>query len=120
MENHKVAMLQRAEAKLGNVARRFRHNTRLEVSGGEVVLWLHRTPIVTVHYGGLIQLNTGGWESNVTKNRMNQALDALGADFHIIQQDFRWYTYNWRNATQREYLDHAMYRTDGVPVPHPA
>ena len=98
---------------LAPLAKRYRHNTRLEACAGEVVLWLHATPIVTVYPSGLIQLNTGGYHTVTTKRRMNEALQLLGADFTIHQRDYKWYTWNWRTHEDGDFMDHAMYRADG-------
>ena len=102
------------------IAKRYRHNTRLTASPGEVVLHLHSTPIVTVYPSGLIQLCTGGHETVTTKRRMNEALGSLGLTFHIVQENFEWSVWNWQSENSEEFLDCAFYRADGhaVPAPH--
>ena len=105
---------------LAPLAKRYRHNTRLEACAGEVVLWLHATPIVTVYPSGLIQLSTGGWHTATTKRRMSEALDAIGADFKIFQNAFDFKVFNWRTNEVRDFLDGQFYRADGHAVPHPA
>ena len=104
---------------LAPLAKRYRHNTRLTSSPGEVVLHLHDTPIVTVYPSGLIQLCTGGWETVTTKRRMNEALTALCVDFTVNQRAFEWYTWNWMTQETRDFIDCAFYRADGHAVPPP-
>ena len=98
------------------LAKRYR-NTRLEACAGEVTLWLHATPIVSVYSSGLIQLCSGGWHTVTTKKRMNEALHLLGADFQVIQSAFEWYTWNWITHEKRDFMDGQMYRSDGHAVP---
>ena len=106
------------EAPFTRLAKRYRHNTRYSREGETHTLWLHRTPIVKVDPGGLIQLNTGGWETATTKRRMNEALYALGADFSIYQENFTWRANRYTHGLPPiDYLDHQRYQLDGTLVP---
>lgn len=56
--------------------------------GGVIGVKLHHTYIVQYHEGGTILLNTGGYASVTTKQRMNQLLRGRA---HIAQVDFDWF-----------------------------
>ncbi len=51
----------------------------------------HATPVVTVYPNGRIVLDTGGWFTVTTRNRMNQAAQELGLSFVVYQKAFDWY-----------------------------
>jgi len=51
----------------------------------------HSTRVVTIHPNGDVTLRTGGWRSNTTKCRMNQAANQFGLSFRVYQQDFDWF-----------------------------
>ena len=38
-----------------------------------------------------IILNTGGWFTNTTKTRMNQASNQFGLGYQVYQKDFEWF-----------------------------
>lgn len=58
-------------------------------NGIEVIY--HGTRVVTVKPDGTIILNTGGWRTNTTKTRMNQAANEFGLAYRVWQEDFRWF-----------------------------
>lgn len=39
-------------------------------------------------------LKTCGWQTNVTKERLNGILEALGVNAWIVQRNYKWYLYN--------------------------
>jgi len=51
----------------------------------------HSTRVVTIHLNGDVTLRTGGYRTNTTKCRMNQAANQYGLGFHVYQQDFGWF-----------------------------
>jgi hypothetical protein len=53
------------------------HNTWLilDTNSNDVAVHLHQTDIITFKPDGAIILDTGGWESKLTKDRMNEYLD---------------------------------------------
>lgn len=57
-------------------------------SNGAKAIEHHNTDIVTFLPDGDIVLNSGGWYSKTTKERIN---DAIGQFGHIVQRDFTWY-----------------------------
>jgi hypothetical protein len=50
-----------------------------------------------------IHLNTGGWQTNTTKVRMNQVSNQYGLGYQVYQKKFIWYvdykgeTYTFKN-----------------------
>lgn len=67
-----------AEAQLkGRSQRKLTHNTYLQVrSPDTIAVRLHNTDIVTYHRDGNVMLDSGGWLTPVTKDRMNRYTDA--------------------------------------------
>ena len=51
----------------------------------------HSTRVVTIHPSGDVTLRTGGYRTNTTKCRMNQAANQFSLGFHVYQQDFGWF-----------------------------
>jgi hypothetical protein len=73
-----------------------RHTTVVRKPSGEIRVTYHSTDVVTLDANGNITLDTGGWRTNTTKTRMNQAANQFGLGFRVHQDDFSWYvtTYN--------------------------
>jgi hypothetical protein len=57
---------------------------------GDITVKYHSTEVVKVE-GGVITLNSGGWRTNTTKNRMNQASNQFDLGFTVSQESFNWY-----------------------------
>ena len=57
---------------------------------GTIRVVYHSTEVVRAEPSGVIHLNTGGWFSNTTKARMNQAASQFGLGFLVSQKDFNW------------------------------
>ena len=51
----------------------------------------HNTEVVQVKEDRYVILNTGGWYTNTTKRRMNQASLQYKLGFNVYQVDFTWY-----------------------------
>ena len=69
------------------------NNTRAQLvqyagEGTAVVIYLHWTAVVTLHADGRIVLNTGGWYTQTTKERINRFLPP---EFYVAQEDDAWY-----------------------------
>lgn len=65
------------------------HNTRVEwVPGGDVAVRFHATRILTFHPDGSFTVNTGGYQTVTTKQRLNALMPA---GYHIHQKAYRWY-----------------------------
>jgi hypothetical protein len=52
--------------------RKLDNNTYLEQSGEDYAIRLHSTNVVTHHTDGSVTLNSGGWRTVTTKDRMNK------------------------------------------------
>jgi hypothetical protein len=69
-----------AEAFLaGKNERKLAHNTivhrySMSPEEGAIAVFYHRTPIVTYYPNGIVFLNTGGWETATTKERIRKLL----------------------------------------------
>lgn len=57
---------------------------------GQTQVIYHSTPVVSFNHK-LIILNHGGWMTNTTKTRMNQASVEFGLGFQVYQKDFNWF-----------------------------
>ena len=51
----------------------------------------HSTPVVKVINDRYAVLNSGGYRTNTTKRRMNQASLQYSLGFQVYQVDFQWY-----------------------------
>ena len=65
--------------------------TTVRRNAGILSVVYHSTEVVRVDANGDITLNTGGWMTNTTKLRMNQASNQYGLGFQMYQKDHRWY-----------------------------
>lgn len=79
---------------------------------GTIVYRLHRTDIVTVGPNGRVTLNSGGWLSPVTKDRMNMVLD-----MHTLKSGSRASVYSDKGqwiVNGVPYFDGMEIRSDGT------
>jgi len=67
------------------------NNTRLLKDGDDYIIRLHRTDIVRINPDNIYTVNTGGWQTVTTKERLNRYLP-IG----IYQEKHIWYTGSWR------------------------
>ena len=65
--------------------------TRVQKGDGITRVTYHSTDVVTVYPNGKIVLDSGGWRTNTTKLRMNQASQELGLGFNVWQRLGNWY-----------------------------
>jgi len=56
-----------------------------------LIVKLHNTEIVKVKWNDYIVLNSGGWQTQTTKRRMNQASIEYNLGFHVYQENYGWY-----------------------------
>jgi hypothetical protein len=70
----------RASRKLGN-------NTYLRLEGNAAKIKLHNTDVITLFPNGDTELNSGGWKTLTTRERMN----AYGDGFSVKQENRVWY-----------------------------
>ena len=70
-------------------------NTQVVVEDGVVSMYLHGNKIARKNIStNVIEINNCGYESNVTKDRINSIIDSIGGD-RIYQSQFVWY---WKDA----------------------
>ena len=72
----------KVEMKLGN-------NTKLVhcIQAGAFAIKLHDTEVVRFYVDGTVQIQNGGFQSNVTKDRINQFIPRG----HVFQRNYNWY-----------------------------
>lgn len=79
--------------------RKVGNNTYAEIlSDGSVGIKLHNTYVVKIHQDGTYTLNSGGWNTSTTKDRINQY-----SPVRVYQRKFRWYVQ--LNSTEYEFMD---------------
>lgn len=71
-------------SKVGRVA------TKVYAEAGSTVIQYHATKVVTFNDKEIL-LNNGGWKTNTTKARMNQASNEYGLGYTVYQKDFGWF-----------------------------
>ena len=90
----------------GRDSRKIANNTTLRRDGDEFVVRLHYTDIVRYHADDTVTLNSGGWQTVTTKQRMN-----LLTNLRVYQRDYTWYVVeagaSWDDAM--EYGDRDRY-----------
>ena len=83
----------------GRTSRRLRGvDTYLVLNGGlidpasdplaRISVVYHNTCVVTFYHNGDVMLNTGGWQTNTTKERMNMCLPSY---WFVFQKNWTWY-----------------------------
>jgi hypothetical protein len=72
-------------------------NTTISTAYGITSVVFHETPIV-MFTNKYIQLDSGGWQTNTTKVRMNQASNQFDLGFYVYQEDYTWYV-NFKGET---------------------
>lgn len=70
-------------------SKKIANNTYQEKIPGGVRIRLHNTPVVVFYENGKIVLNSGGWQTVTTKDRINRNLGHFG--FYVNSIDGRWY-----------------------------
>lgn len=61
---------------------------------GFFVVRYHTTDVIKIkktEEETLVIMTTGGWHTNTTKTRINQALNQCGVDLHVFQKGFEWF-----------------------------
>lgn len=64
--------------------------TTIYTENGETVVRYHQTAVVRFSKDS-ITLNSGGWRTNTTKTRMNQAANQFGLGYQVVQDRGNWY-----------------------------
>jgi len=66
------------------------HKTSVFTEDGLTKVVYHHTAVVKFN-ADIITLDSGGWFTNTTKTRMNQASSQFDLGFIVYQKDFDWY-----------------------------
>ena len=67
-------------------------NTTVRFQDGRTIVSLYATDIVDIGTSdNTITLNTGGWNTVTTKERMNAVLSAFDSPYRVYQRDFQWH-----------------------------
>lgn len=86
----------------GRNSKKIGNNTSLVDLENRIVIRLHNTNVVTFYEDGRTLLNSGGWKTVTTKDRMNKYLPT---PWKVLQEKFEWYLWNWKTKEKREYQD---------------
>lgn len=87
------------------LSRKYANNTYLQRRGADIALLLHATDIVTWKPNGDTVLDSGGWRTVTTKERMNRVIDLI-----ITQKQGRWFMLNGNVL----YQDGMILKADGT------
>ena len=66
------------------------HKTSIFTENGMTKVIYHNTPVVTFNNEKVI-LRCGGWLTNTTKTRMNQASNQFDLGYSVYQKNHEWY-----------------------------
>lgn len=99
--------------------RKLANNTYLEeAEDGAFAIRLHSTRIVTFYESGRIKLDTGGWRTVTTKDRINRCLPR---GWRVWQRDFDWFIGVEIGSLRFEHrLERALILTPGNSVEDPS
>ncbi len=79
--------------------RKVGNNTYAEIlPDGSVGIMLHSTYVVKIHEDGTYTLNSGGWNTSTTKDRINQY-----SPVRVYQRQYQWYVR--LNSKEYPYMD---------------
>ena len=67
-----------------------KHKTTVTTYDSYTCVQYHSTVVVKFN-GREIILDSGGWRTNTTKTRMNQASREYGLGFYVFQDNFDWF-----------------------------
>lgn len=73
------------------------HRTNIFQGDGYTCVKYHNTNVVKFNDNKIV-LNSGGWWTPTTKNRMNQTSNQFGLGFRVFQKDFVWFV-DYQGAT---------------------
>lgn len=86
--------VQMVRGKTNKDRRKVGNNTYAEIlPDGSVGIELHSTYVVKIHEDGTYTLNSGGWQTSTTKDRINQY-----SPKRVYQRQFQWYV-SWKGAS---------------------
>jgi len=87
-----------------NPLKRYRNTKIIQGMRGEIGVQLHNTVIVWItHFH--VQLNSGGYKTTLTKNRMNEASEYYDLGFKIVQKEFNWFVVDYKHGETIPFKD---------------
>ena len=107
-----LAILDAGETLKSRDTRKIAPNTWLERQGewpnnpDSIRVRLHNTYVVTFHYSGAVSLDSGGWRTVTTKERIN---NYLPDGVRLSQERFVWYVQDMRKEFQPVGAAHDSY-----------
>ena len=100
-------------------SRKYENNTYWKRRGDNIAMLYHETDVAIFKPNGDIELQSGGWHTSTTKERMNWAL--ASSPFTIVQDKGIWFVHNknngnwWDKANRKcRYQDGVVLHTDGT------
>jgi hypothetical protein len=90
-------------------SKKWANNTYLHRRGDDIALQYHNTDVATFKPNGDIVLNSGGWFTSTTKERINWAL--MEYPFGLRQNKGVWYLSNNATGTSYRFADSMVYHT---------
>ncbi len=79
-------------------SRKLGNNTYLKRLGNNIAVVLHNTIILTITQNDKLVLNTGGWYTVTTKNRINRYLPSYVS---LYQENYQWYLSDCREIQKQ-------------------
>jgi hypothetical protein len=99
------------------VSRPIENNTRIEQRGDDYAVVLHGTDVVTYHKDGSVTLDSGGWLTVTTKDRMN---GYLGTRARVWSERGKWFVGRWDGTRARtRFFDGITIASDGTVLNPP-
>lgn len=90
--NYQIAEELLEKSRKGNYVKLKNQTYLTRDTSGNICLVLHRTTVALMHSDGSSTLDSGGFQTPTTKDRLNMLTAA-----NIYQQDFSWYVTNAGN-----------------------
>lgn len=94
-----------------------KHATNVFSEEGSVNVVYHNTVVVRFNSSG-VRLNSGGFLTNTTKTRMNQAANQFGLGFHVYQKNWDWFV-SLENGSVIPFEDNMLISRNQEPVQEP-
>lgn len=68
------------------------HRTAFNIKNGVLSVIYHQTEVVKANLNkGIVVLDSGGYLTNTTKTRMNQASNQFDLGYRVVQKNFEWF-----------------------------
>jgi hypothetical protein len=95
-------------------ARKVANNTVERIlADGTRIIRLHLTDIVTIYSNGTIEVNSDGYQTSTTKDRINTY---IGPQWSLFQERGKWLLYRRADGTKHTYMDGTKLLPDGTLV----